>query len=328
MKKPLKILIYIFLIFLTILFGFFIYKVFAKQDKKQNDSIESCASEISYFEDKFVSLFNQLNNISFDNYKISASKIEETNNISDSSNNSSSSNNNSSSNSSGSSKNSNDVNNTNSSSNDKNSNKTTENSSSGANSTNYKENKQQFKMQGTGILTGDKSINWEQIQNDVEIMYTKLSSLTLNLYQKQVNQDDILNFNKEFDNLTVSVKSTDKEKTLDSLAKLYGYLPEFVNLCSNDEKNKIIISTKNDILQAYSLLDKDDWKKMQDYINSASQEFGRLLTDVNSIENENKYNTNKIYIMINELSNSINLQDKEVFLIKYKNLMEELQNFR
>jgi len=30
--------------------------------------------------------------------------------------------------------------------------------------------------------------------------------------------------------------------------------------------------------------------------------------------------------MINELQNAIALNDKEVFLIKYKNLLEELQN--
>ena len=30
--------------------------------------------------------------------------------------------------------------------------------------------------------------------------------------------------------------------------------------------------------------------------------------------------------MINELKNSVKLKDKEVFLIKYKNLLEELEN--
>ena len=43
-------------------------------------------------------------------------------------------------------------------------------------------------------------------------------------------------------------------------------------------------------------------------------------------ENINQYNINKVYVMINELQNAVTLKDKEVFLIKYKNLLEELQN--
>lgn len=39
-----------------------------------------------------------------------------------------------------------------------------------------------------------------------------------------------------------------------------------------------------------------------------------------------KYNVNKAYMMIEELQNAINLKEKEIFLIKYKNLLEELEN--
>ena len=35
---------------------------------------------------------------------------------------------------------------------------------------------------------------------------------------------------------------------------------------------------------------------------------------------------NKAYVIINELQNAINLEDTDIFLIKYKNLLEELQN--
>ena len=45
-----------------------------------------------------------------------------------------------------------------------------------------------------------------------------------------------------------------------------------------------------------------------------------------SNQDGSKYNINKAYIMINELKNSVNLKDNEVFLIKYKNLLEELEN--
>lgn len=46
----------------------------------------------------------------------------------------------------------------------------------------------------------------------------------------------------------------------------------------------------------------------------------------NDDQNISKYNVNKAYMMIEELQNAINLKEKEIFLIKYKNLLEELEN--
>ena len=53
--------------------------------------------------------------------------------------------------------------------------------------------------------------------------------------------------------------------------------------------------------------------------------FTKLLTNIEKQDNKNQYNINKAYIMINEMQNSVTLQDKEIFLIKYKNLLEELE---
>ena len=86
------------------------------------------------------------------------------------------------------------------------------------------------------------------------------------------------------------------------------------------------IITKNNIFRAYSILDKEEWNTISENINNATQEFTKLVTDVSNKESGNQYNINKTYIIINELQNAVTLKDKEVFLIKYKNLLEELQN--
>ena len=39
---------------------------------------------------------------------------------------------------------------------------------------------------------------------------------------------------------------------------------------------------------------------------------------------DNMYKVNKCYVLLNELENSMDLKDKEIYYIKYKNLLEEL----
>lgn len=198
-------------------------------------------------------------------------------------------------------------------------------SSEGQDASSSKKNKQ-YNLEEKGILTKDSEINWEQIKNDVEKIYTSLYSTTIDLYKTQNNQTDIVNFNKEYDNLTKAVKNENKDDTLMELSLLYDYLPKFVDNCSNEEKDKVVIKTKNAIFKAYSILDKEEWTTISENINTASQEFTKLVTNVDNQKNVNQYNVNKAYIMINELQNAILIRDKDVFLIKYKNLLEELQN--
>ena len=305
MKKYSKIA-YIVLILIIFLSGFFIYKVSGK-DSSSEDSKAKTLSDVKHLENKFQNLFNNLNNISFENYKISATEIKEEASSSQSSGTSSKT---SGGNSEGASEESG------SSSNFTSSNEGSDSS----------KNNKQYKLEKTGILTKDSQIDWDQIKNDVEDIYISLYSTTLDLYQTNTNQQDIIKFNKEYDNLTKAVKDENKDDTLMQLSILYDYLPKFIENCTEDDKEKTIIKTKNNIFKAYSKLDSEDWNTISDNINSATQEFTKIITDVSNQETGNQYNINKAYVMINELQNAIELKDKEVFLIKYKNLLEELQN--
>ena len=52
----------------------------------------------------------------------------------------------------------------------------------------------------------------------------------------------------------------------------------------------------------------------------------KIVTNIGQEEKHSKYNINKSYIIINEMQNAVTLKDRNIFLIKYKNLLEELQN--
>ena len=300
MKKYTKIA-YIVLILIVFLSGFFVYKVSGKNSS--NEKIEEkTLAEVKHLESEFQNLFNQLNNISFESYKISSSEIKKEENENQSSDSSQKSASNGGDNS-----------------------KKSENSEKQEESNSTEDNKQ-YTLEEVGVLTENTEIDWKQIKNDVEKIYTYLYPMTLDLYQTSTNQQDIANFNKEYDNLTKAVKDENKEESLKELSILYEYLPKFVENCTDDEKEKIIIKTKNEIFKAYSVLDKEEWSTISYNINSASQEFTKLVTNISNKENINQYNINKVYVIINELQNAVTLKDKEVFLIKYKNLLEELQN--
>ena len=327
MKNNKKIIYSIIIIISIIVIGAGLYYVIANNEEKRENKLieEKISSEIDYLEDKIVNLFNKMNQIEYENYKISTEKIE---------GNTSSSEDDTSSNSNGSSssESSGQGNNTNSESQDTN-NQSSGNQSSGQQengqnsqtqqSAEEKENNQKYTLQAEGVLTQEINIDWDSIKIEVENIYTSIPTITLDLYQINIPQEDILNFNKQLDNLTLAIKDESKEKALTELVNIYDYIAKFTKQSTTDEMKIIGIDTKQNVLKAYSKLDSNDWTSISQDVQTAIDSFSRLLTDI-KINDEKQYKSNKIYVMLNELKNSTEKQDTKLFLIKYEKLVEEL----
>ena len=294
----------------------------AKTDGGASESKEE--TEIGYIENKLTTLLNSINNITFENYNISINQINGQTAANSQKMESQSSNQNEQRGSAqdvGSSEGEGGTGSENGGSSK--SAQAEGDSSQGSSSTsnNNKSQAMQYKFERVGILTKNDTIDWQTIKNEIELMYSILPTVTLDLYQKNVSQEDILSFNKEVDKLTESVKIEDKQATLSALANLYSYLPKFSRTVSN-EKKSLIIETKSNIFYAYSLLETDDWNKIKEYVQKAINVYSRILNNIS--DNENNNSVNKCYILLNELSNAVDIQNKDIFLIKYKNLLEEI----
>jgi len=314
--KKFKKLAYIALILIIAILSFCIYKVYAKNN--QDDDIkEKSFADIKYLEKEFTNLFNEVNNIKFENYTILATDIEEKKSSQELGQKSGQS-------SGGSSE----------------KNSSSETSKEDSSSEQEKTKNKQYQLKKEGILTQNSEPDWNQIKNDVEKIYTILYSITVDLHQTVDNKENIAKFTNEYDKLVKAVKEENKQETLKELSELYNFLAGFIDDFSTHKKDGIVIKTKNDVFKAYSILDNEDWESVTDSINSATQNFARISVDVKDLNNKDtgkskgknddqnisKYNVNKAYMMIEELQNAINLKEKEIFLIKYKNLLEELEN--
>lgn len=308
--KKFKKISYIILVFIVIALSFMIYSSIARSS--ETDIKDKTFSELQYFESKLTYMFNSLNNIEFENYKILVEDISEK---SKKSSQSSSGAGNSSEDSSS------DKESESSSSKDSSSDNNNQNASSQDSSNKTKK----YRLDIKGILNNDEKINWDYIKNEAELLDNLISTVVLDLYEISLNNIDILNFDKEYDNLLIAIKMENKEETLKELNLLYSYIPKFLKNCNKDTQYEIIINTKLNIFNAYGILDSEDWNSMSKSIQLATENFSKLLTDIN-LKNKNQYLVNKCYITLNNLQNAINKKDKELFLIKYKNLLEDLNN--
>lgn len=302
--KNLKRIAYIVLILIIAILGFMIYSNASKDD--DNNQNEKTFSEIKYVESKLVELFNEMNKIESRNYNIAIGEVSKETEKSSSEESSSSS-------GSGGGQGGTSSGEGSSSSGDNNS------------TSNSKQDNKKFELEISGVLTNKENINWEYIKGEIENLYSSISTITLDLLQINVTQEEILAFNSQLDNLAVAVKDENKENTLSQMSTLYDTLATITQKIQGEETYKILVEIKQNIFKAYSKLDTGNWNEIANDINNAITSYSKLLSNTN-IESQNQYAINKGYILINELQNAVNLQDTSVFLIKYKYLLEELNS--
>ena len=315
--KKFKIISYIILFIVLVILALIVYT--SATQNNEEDGKEKAISEIKYLDSKLVELFNHMNNIETRNYKIYTTKTEESSSKQSSGEGASSSGGNG--NSSGSSGSGADS--SSNSDSTSNSSATTQGADSGTQKQNQWEN---YEMKASGILTSDRNtIDWNLCKNELELIYTSISTITLDLYSLNVAQEDILNFNKEIDNLTASFQEENKQLSLENLVKVYEYISKFTQNVVDDTLYKTVVETKLNVFKAYSILDNKDWETIKKNLTDAINIYSSLLTNT-GVDASKQASVNKGYVLLNELKNTADIENDSVFLIKYKNLLEEINN--
>ena len=292
-----------FLILVICLF----FLVGCSDNTSDTQSKEKLTSEIKYFSSHIAKLLNDLNNISLQNYELTSRKV----NIDSSSNNSSSS---EGSSSSGSSSNSGGQ------------------SQSGSGQGSSQNNDQSAEsqsitvtdMQANSVLkTNTDDINWDLVKTEIEQINTSWNVVMLDLQNANVSNTDIMAFSNLLDKTIISIKNEDKNTSLTNLTALYSYIPKFLNSVSMDKSLQNIETTKYNIFIAYTAVSQDDWNTANTNIANAESTFLSVLNDTDYSKNR-EFKINKTYVLLKDIQNSIVNKDKELFFLKYKNLMESL----
>lgn len=314
--KNIKRIAYVVVIVILFILSLTIYTNANKNDEK--DQKQKTFSQIKYMEGKIANLFNSMNNIESRNYSVVTSEMSKATTQKSNSEDSSSSEKSKQggqSSSSGA-----EGGGSSSSQGQTNTGDTSENASE-----EEKQNNKKFELKATNVLTKTEDINWDIVKSEVENLYTSLPSITMDLYQFNINQEDILGFNSEYDKLTRVVKDEKKEETLAELTKVYEYFPKFLRGSGQELLYTTLIETKYNVFKAYSKLDLGNWQEITNDVKSSIDTYSKLLTNT-EIDSKKQYTISKCYIMLNELQNAVSLNDTTVFLIKYKNLLEEMNN--
>lgn len=180
----------------------------------------------------------------------------------------------------------------------------------------------QYSMVPNTILNADKTINWKNLKLEIENLNNTWPSIIVDLYKANVDNKKLTEFSDLINTCIGNIKNKNRTETLNSLAKLYEYIPVFLEKIASDNKQIELAKTKVEVIKAYVNIDFENWDGFKSNLDSAISNFEPIVNNTNEAEKE--YNIRKAYVLLQEFKNAVDTNDKDLLFIKYKNLMEEL----
>lgn len=276
-----------------------------QNNQNNQDNLKSkIKEEISYLDNNLISTLNIVNNLSYDNYKVSRKNIQS--NKSDN--------------------------------NEKQNNSTEQESqpsgdlsqqggkteSNSENSGNSSQTQSIMTMEKNGVLTSrDKKTDWDLLKGLLEALYSSWSTIALDMNGLNINSEDILSFNTFLNDATKSVKDENKKDTMNNLLKLYALLPKYSSSVADDIFTNLL-DTKVQVLNAYVLTEDKNWDEINKRLENAINEYGNIINNV-EINTRNSAGVSQTYILLKELQRCTSVKDVDIFYINYKNFMQEIQ---
>lgn len=255
-------------------------------------------SELEYVNTKVLNMLNALNNLTFENYTISSEKIKLESKTQQSEQ----------------GQDSGTEGKGNQTSNEQNNNQ-------GNQSKNIINTTQ---MVSDAVLTKDKNnIDWKKLEAEIEILNESWSVIVLDLYSLNVDKNLILDFSSQLNNVMLAIKNQNKALSLIELASLYEKIPKFLQEIDADINLQKIRQTQSYVINAYSLADNITNLEINNNIQKAVDLYSEVITNIDYTKDKT-YKTNKIYVLLNELANSLTTADSDIFYAKYKNFMEAI----
>lgn len=321
--KKIILAIVIIAIIIAIIAGIVILTTQNKEEKNLSNKTET---QIAYLEEKVITMLNHINQIHFSNSILVEKNTDENSQNSQGNNDSSNTNN-----GSGNTESSNGSKGSNGSeqgeSGSQGSSQESQGSSGEKKQSSSPEDNIEYSIKNNSILNkNNQEIDWEYIKTNTEIIYSTWPSMVVDLHELNVRNEDILNFSTTLDQVTLGAKQEDKAVTLNNLASLYALLPNYRSQISDNSQEINIDYTKACLVNSYAFVEQDNWEEVKSQIQQAIGYFTNIMNSIDG-NGQKQSHVSKIYVSLNELNTTIDNQDKDLYYIQYRNVMEELMKF-
>lgn len=180
--------------------------------------------------------------------------------------------------------------------------------------------KEETVQNGTETVT---TIDWDGMLKDEKDLLESLDTVILDLSELDIKNEDVIKLSSEINNLIILTTEENISGVLYKIRDIYSLIPEYMKTFENDTD---LINKKNIkrlVISCYSLVVDGKWEEAKTEALNLETKYKEMMNDLKYAEN-NSYNLNNIYVLVEEFKNSIGLENIELISLKYITLIEKI----
>lgn len=169
----------------------------------------------------------------------------------------------------------------------------------------------------------DGGLDWETIQKDTENLNNSLDTIVLDLSETKISNEDLVNFRNELNNVNIAISQKNENEFMQRCSYMYSLLPTYLEKYSSNKNEINNMKLKSLVLSSFVQSNFLDWENAKTTIGLAETKYKEMMDDVDYMK-EYSYNLNKIYVLLEELKNAIDIEQVDLSRIKYINFIEKI----
>ncbi len=175
-----------------------------------------------------------------------------------------------------------------------------------------------------GEYIKDEDLDWSSILNDEKKINEVLDTIILDLAEINISPENLVLFSNELNNLLTITIAENEEELLARLQTLYALIPTFLNEFSDSKSDVKDKELNSIVLSSFSFANIGDWDSAKNTIQTAIDKYNNeMMNDVDYMQ-QRTYSLNKVYVLLGEVKNAIDLENLGLLKLKFVNFIEKM----
>lgn len=178
-------------------------------------------------------------------------------------------------------------------------------------------------MYAKGEYDLKEDLNWDLIEENAIELNGILDTIILDMTEVEISNENIIDFKNRVNSLSIAISNKDIDVVLEEYRMLYMLLPIYAEKIYSNKNELEVLRLKTLIVSSYVFANRLEWEDAKKTIQEAENKYKTMMDDVDYIK-EYSYNLNKVFVLIGELKNAIELEEIELTKVKYINFIEKV----
>lgn len=181
--------------------------------------------------------------------------------------------------------------------------------------------------ENTNLVTDDsivtKKIDWEKLLKDTNKIESSIATTITDLTALNIEASEIEKLSTGVNNMIIAIEKEDINSYLISLNNVYALIPSYMEKYAGNNEKTFKKKLKYYTISAYIAYNDGNLEMAKTQASELERIYSEKMKEVGYLQN-NEYNLNKLYILIQELKRAIDSDSKELVKSKYLLTIEEI----